>query len=446
MEPAPYGGGGGGSDVSLDLRITTELAGHIIGKGGQRITEIRKDSGASLKIEKEEVRNFRGTFIAGKRDQVLRCIEWVFQDRDGEHAETLVEVLVPSAIVGCIIGKQGSSVAEIRNGSGARITVQRTPPGPQDPVRIVEVEGSYTSVRMALGIMLVKMDEEGKLSQHAASGGVMARRAAMTSAKGYVPQEFQAASFPQGRVAPAMQWGGGGGCGGGFGGGYGGGGGCGRGGGRGGGYGACGGAPMAHPAYGPVAGARGGYAAAASPYGGGFAPAASAMQGASPQGSLGGLLCFGCSNQVAGRLIGKGGAVITDIRKASGAKFKVEESTRPDAGERFISIDGNVEEVERCINRVFEILDDGYADSDRKGALGDNLEVVVVLPDKHAGAVIGKGGENIQGIRQRTNAKVKLVPDANRGAERKLTVGGSVADVREALMGVVETLFREVLC
>lgn len=412
------------STLSLDLRINTELAGHTIGKGGQRITEIRKDTGASLKIEKEEVRNLRGTFIGGTREQIIQCIQWIFEDRDEKHGDTLVEVLVPSAVIGSLIGKQGSSVAEIRESSGAKVTIQRTPPGPQDPVRIVEVAGTYASVRQALAIMLVKMEEEGDLANVGPPGAASARRAAMTSARSFVPPEY-AAGFHAGRQLPAMAWGG---AYVGWGPDY--------------AYGPCGGALMHHPSYSAVAGRN-------APYNGGYAPSMGGMPmqggGAPDAGKLGGILCFGCSNQVAGRLIGKGGAVITEIRKASGARFKVEESSRPDAGERLVSIDGNQGEVESCVAKVFEVLDDSYLDNDRKEALGDNLEVVVLLPDKHAGAVIGRGGENIQAIRSRTNARVKLLPDANRGAERQLTVGGAVSDVMEAVMGVAQTLFKEVM-
>lgn len=426
--PRRYGAANkGDGEVSLNLRVSPELAGHTIGKGGQRITEIRKESGASLKIEKEETHNMRGTFISGTHQQVLHCIEWIFQDRDEHHAETSAEVLVPSDVVGSLIGHRGSTISEIRASSGARVTIERTPPGPQDPVRIVEVAGSYMCVRKALGIMLDKMEDDGK-------GGAPSRPVPTSARVNPAPMTLP----PFGSGIPCGSYDVGGPCGGYFGG-------C---------CGGCAGSggctPSAYPmpsmansAYAAVR-ARAGCAGPVAPYG--IVHASGAVQGSGRHGDLGkSVLSFGCSNQVAGRLIGKGGATISDIRKASGAKFKVEESPRPDVGERFVSIDGNEDEVERCIYRAFEILDDSFVDPERKDSLGNSLEVVVLLPDKHAAAVIGRGGENIQAIRRRTPAKIKLEQDAMRGAERKLKVAGSLQDVKEGLMGVVDTLFKEVI-
>ena len=52
----PYGGGprggnmGGAREVSLMVHIPEELAGGVIGKGGQVIADIRKNSGASVRM------------------------------------------------------------------------------------------------------------------------------------------------------------------------------------------------------------------------------------------------------------------------------------------------------------------------------------------------------------------------------------------------------------
>jgi len=43
---------------AVKMGISSELAGRLIGKGGSRINALRKDSGASFKIETDERHGF----------------------------------------------------------------------------------------------------------------------------------------------------------------------------------------------------------------------------------------------------------------------------------------------------------------------------------------------------------------------------------------------------
>lgn len=66
------GGGGGGSGVeTTQVSIPKDLAGAIIGKGGQRIKQIRMDSGAGITIEEAlPGSNDRIINITGSSDQI----------------------------------------------------------------------------------------------------------------------------------------------------------------------------------------------------------------------------------------------------------------------------------------------------------------------------------------------------------------------------------------
>ena len=45
---------------------------------------------------------------------------------DGEHVQTQ-NISIPAGMVGCIIGRGGSKISEIRKSSGARISIAKTP-------------------------------------------------------------------------------------------------------------------------------------------------------------------------------------------------------------------------------------------------------------------------------------------------------------------------------
>lgn len=59
------GSNGGGPETTTKVTIPTNLAGSIIGKGGQRIRQIRADSGAQIKIDEP---------AAGSEDRVITII------------------------------------------------------------------------------------------------------------------------------------------------------------------------------------------------------------------------------------------------------------------------------------------------------------------------------------------------------------------------------------
>ncbi|KAG5834827.1 hypothetical protein ANANG_G00265720 [Anguilla anguilla] len=69
-EPGSYGDMGG-PVITTQVTIPKDLAGSIIGKGGQRIKQIRHESGASIKIDEPlEGSEDRIITITGTQDQI----------------------------------------------------------------------------------------------------------------------------------------------------------------------------------------------------------------------------------------------------------------------------------------------------------------------------------------------------------------------------------------
>lgn len=69
---------------------------------------------------------------------------------------------------------------------------------------------------------------------------------------------------------------------------------------------------------------------------------------------------------------------------------------------------------------------------------GMHAELRLLLPSRNAGAIIGKGGENIKRLRQNFRASIS-VPDS-RGPERILVVGGKVEQICDVLTDVIRKL------
>uniref|UniRef100_A0A8P4GCZ2 Heterogeneous nuclear ribonucleoprotein K n=1 Tax=Dicentrarchus labrax TaxID=13489 RepID=A0A8P4GCZ2_DICLA len=84
----PSGGRGsyndmGGPVITTQVTIPKDLAGSIIGKGGQRIKQIRHESGASIKIDEPlEGSEDRIITIAGTQDQIQNA-QFLLQNRQG---------------------------------------------------------------------------------------------------------------------------------------------------------------------------------------------------------------------------------------------------------------------------------------------------------------------------------------------------------------------------
>uniref|UniRef100_A0A7N6B623 Heterogeneous nuclear ribonucleoprotein K n=1 Tax=Anabas testudineus TaxID=64144 RepID=A0A7N6B623_ANATE len=83
--PPPRGGGSysdiGGPVITTQVTIPKDLAGSIIGKGGQRIKQIRHESGASIKIDEPlEGSEDRIITITGTQDQIQNA-QYLLQNR-----------------------------------------------------------------------------------------------------------------------------------------------------------------------------------------------------------------------------------------------------------------------------------------------------------------------------------------------------------------------------
>lgn len=79
-------------------------------------------------------------------------------NEDGEEMQTQ-NISIPSDMVGCIIGRGGSKISEIRKSSGARISIAKAPHDDSGE-RMFTITGSATSNEKALYLLYENLEAE----------------------------------------------------------------------------------------------------------------------------------------------------------------------------------------------------------------------------------------------------------------------------------------------
>ncbi|XP_017789216.1 PREDICTED: heterogeneous nuclear ribonucleoprotein K isoform X2 [Habropoda laboriosa] len=114
-------------DDELRLLIPSKVAGSIIGKGGQNITKLRSQYKASI-IVPDCPGPERVLTISSDLSTVLQVLNEVvpnLEENGSRHGSDEIDVrmLVHQSQAGCIIGKGGLKIKELREKTGARIKI-----------------------------------------------------------------------------------------------------------------------------------------------------------------------------------------------------------------------------------------------------------------------------------------------------------------------------------
>eukprot|EP00437_Effrenium_voratum_P049776 CAMPEP_0181535602 /NCGR_PEP_ID=MMETSP1110-20121109/74346_1 /TAXON_ID=174948 /ORGANISM="Symbiodinium sp., Strain CCMP421" /LENGTH=314 /DNA_ID=CAMNT_0023666999 /DNA_START=191 /DNA_END=1135 /DNA_ORIENTATION=+ len=157
---------------------------------------------------------------------------------------------------------------------------------------------------------------------------------------------------------------------------------------------------------------------------------------------------FLAGDALASAIIGKGGAVITQIRTNCNAKLAL-----TDKGQVFPSTDCRVltaqanseEELNEVARQIIEKLSELVKTSGASEACGSDgeLKLRTLVPKAAVGGIIGKGGAAIKQMRETSGAKISIgeaVGGAGPGAEQMVTVSGP----EEALQTVIAEVNRQI--
>jgi len=164
--------GGGGREVALKMLLPSNVAGHLIGKGGETIAELRRSSGTNIQMSKA-TDLFPGTqdrvsLITGPKESVSHVVQLLVKlmkerweelgEADTERERTL-RVVVPNSTIGMVIGKGGESVEEMKQRSGVSILISKKEEL-KVPERVISLVGETRGNQVALDMILEKIAED----------------------------------------------------------------------------------------------------------------------------------------------------------------------------------------------------------------------------------------------------------------------------------------------
>jgi RNA-binding protein Nova len=132
-----------------------------------------------------------------------------------------------------------------------------------------------------------------------------------------------------------------------------------------------------------------------------------------------------CNDHLAGAIIGKSGATLKQLQQATGATVRF---TNPGVhfegtAERVCAVSGQREQVQQMFMEMCQL----NMDKVHEPASGD-FKMSLLLPNQCVALLIGKGGERIKDLMQRSGAKVKCAPQMG-GMERSVAITGTFESV-----------------
>ncbi|KAF9588999.1 hypothetical protein IFM89_017678 [Coptis chinensis] len=171
--PMVSGLGGSARSEELIIRILCphDQIGRVIGKGGSAIKTVRQESGARVEVDdtkgNREECLITVTATEAVDDMKSMAVEAVLllqakiNDND-DHDTVSFRLLVPSKVIGCIIGKSGAIINEIRKRTktDVRISKSKMPKCAQSNDELVEVVGEVGSVRDALVQVVLRLRDD----------------------------------------------------------------------------------------------------------------------------------------------------------------------------------------------------------------------------------------------------------------------------------------------
>ncbi|KAM9176328.1 far upstream element-binding protein 3 isoform 1-T1 [Mergus octosetaceus] len=151
---------------------------------------------------------------------------------------------------------------------------------------------------------------------------------------------------------------------------------------------------------------------------------------------------FKVPDKMVGFIIGRGGEQISRIQAESGCKIQI----APDSGgmpERPCVLTGppeSIEQAKRLLGQIVDRCRNGpgfHNDVD-----GNSTIQEILIPASKVGLVIGKGGETIKQLQERTGVKMIMIQDGPlpTGADKPLRITGDAFKVQQAREMVLEII------
>ncbi|KAL5200915.1 hypothetical protein ABZP36_035269 [Zizania latifolia] len=151
-------------EIVFRMICLNEMVGSIIGKGGSTIRALQSETGATIKIIEPNSDSEERVIVISAyensemmhspaQDAVLRVHSRISESSMDKSPAVTARLLVPSQHIGCLLGKGGSIIAEMRKVTGAGIRIfgnEQIPRCAQRNDELVQVTGSFQSIQDAL--------------------------------------------------------------------------------------------------------------------------------------------------------------------------------------------------------------------------------------------------------------------------------------------------------
>ncbi|CAD6998613.1 unnamed protein product [Ceratitis capitata] len=108
------------NDDQIRILIPSNIAGAVIGKGGQHIQKMRTQYKATVSVDDSQGPE-RTILISSDLDSTLQIVSEMLKYFEERDDEVDVRLLIHQSLAGCVIGKGGQKIKEIRD-----VSIQNT--------------------------------------------------------------------------------------------------------------------------------------------------------------------------------------------------------------------------------------------------------------------------------------------------------------------------------
>ncbi|KAG8520387.1 Tudor and KH domain-containing protein [Galemys pyrenaicus] len=152
----------GEDDIEIEMRVPQEAVKLIIGRQGANIKQLRKQTGARIDVDTEDIGDERVLLISGYPVQVCKAKAAIHQILT-ENTPVSEQLSVPQRSVGRIIGRGGETIRSICKASGAKITCDKESEGTLLLSRLIKISGTQKE-----HLILEKVSEDEELRKRIA--------------------------------------------------------------------------------------------------------------------------------------------------------------------------------------------------------------------------------------------------------------------------------------
>ena len=161
------------------------IAGAVIGKGGERIREVKDRSGANIEISRHEARfpntDERVIAIEGERDELQSAARYLNEnmregesttaassssrsnDYDSERRKKTCKILVSDSAMAMIIGRGGDNIRDIKKEFAVQINTSKRHETPRElDERIVTIEGEDRDVDKCVDELICQISSDDR--------------------------------------------------------------------------------------------------------------------------------------------------------------------------------------------------------------------------------------------------------------------------------------------